>query len=51
VTALHSVNFLYSLSGFFVGMLVGMTGVGLRVWQLPNASAPSKKFCNEGHDS
>jgi hypothetical protein len=28
VTALHSFNFLYSLSGFFVGMLVGMTGVG-----------------------
>jgi uncharacterized membrane protein YfcA len=28
VTPLYSVNFLYSLSGFCVGMLVGMTGVG-----------------------
>ncbi|HUN44964.1 MAG TPA: sulfite exporter TauE/SafE family protein [Stellaceae bacterium] len=26
--AAHTIDFLYSISGFFVGMLVGMTGVG-----------------------
>jgi len=28
MNALHSINYLYSVSGFFVGLLVGLTGVG-----------------------
>jgi hypothetical protein len=28
MNAIHSVHFLYSISGFFVGLLVGLTGVG-----------------------
>src|SRR5271155_2031514 len=28
MNAIHSINFLYSISGFFVGLLVGLTGVG-----------------------
>jgi uncharacterized protein len=28
MNAIHSIQFLYSISGFFVGLLVGLTGVG-----------------------